>query len=90
MDWPDTIPLEIPPQLDWDIEQNIPVLPIRREINLSEIPQLESDTDEEEEGQFEDLQTYLTIITPTKRVRTSTRNTEKNNWTWTTIGSTRK
>ena len=28
--------------------------------NLSEIPQLESDIDEEEEGQFEDLQTYLT------------------------------
>ena len=60
MDWLDAIPVEIPPQLDQDITQNIPVLPIRCESNLSEIPQLESNTDEEEEGQFEDLQTYLT------------------------------
>ena len=60
MDWPDTIPVKIPPQLDQDNEQNIPVLPIRHETNLSDIPKLESDIDEEEEGQFEDLQTYLT------------------------------
>ena len=60
VDWPDAIPVEIPPQLDQDIEQNIPVLPIRCETKLSEIPQLESNIDEEEEGQFEDLQTYLT------------------------------
>ena len=53
MDWPDVIP-------DQDNEHNIPVLPTRCETNLSEIPQLESDIDEEEEGQFEDLQTYLT------------------------------
>ena len=59
VDWPDTIPVEILPQLDQDIEQNIPVLPTRREINHIEIPQLESNF-EEEEGQFEDLQTYLT------------------------------
>ena len=60
MDWLDTIPVKILPQPDQDNEQNIPVLPIRHETNLSEIPQLESDIDEEEEGQFEDLQTYLT------------------------------
>ena len=60
MDWPDTIPVEIPPQLDQDNEHNIPVLPPRHKINISEIPQLKSDIDEEEEGQFEDLQTYLT------------------------------
>ena len=60
VDWPDAIPVEIPPQPDQDIKQNIPVLPIRCETNLSEIPQLKSDIDEEEEGQFEDLQTYLT------------------------------
>ena len=60
VDWLDTIPVEILPQPDQDNEQNIPVLPIRRGTNLSEIPQLESDIDEEEEGQFEDLQTYLT------------------------------
>ena len=60
MDWPDTIPVEIPRQPDLADEHNIPVLPPRPEINISEIPQLESDIDEEEEGQFEDLQTYLT------------------------------
>ena len=59
MDWLDVIPVKIPPQLDQDIEQNIPVLPTRHETNSIEIPQLESDLDEEE-GKFEDLQTYLT------------------------------
>ena len=59
MDWLDAIPVEILPQPDQDSEQNVPVVPTRREINHNEIPQLESDLDEEE-GQFEDLQTYLT------------------------------
>ena len=59
MDWPDAIPVKIPAQPDQDIEQNIPVLPTKWETNLVEIPQLESDVDEEE-GQFEDSQTYLT------------------------------
>ena len=58
VDWLDVIPVEIPPQPDQDIEQNIPVLPTRHETSLIEIPQLESDLEEEE--QFEDLQTYLT------------------------------
>ena len=38
VDWPDAIPVEIPPQPDRDIEQNIPALPTRREINHIEIP----------------------------------------------------
>ena len=59
MDWLDAIPVKIPPQPDQDIEQNIQVVPARHEINHKEIPQLESDLDKEE-GQFEDLQTYLT------------------------------
>ena len=58
VDWPDAIPVKIPPQPDQDIKQNIPVLPTRRETNHNEIPQLESNLDQE--GQFEDLQTYLT------------------------------
>ena len=53
------MPVEILPQPDQDIEQNIPVLPTRCETNHIEIPQLDSDL-AEEEGQFEDLQTYLT------------------------------
>ena len=60
VDWPDVIPVEILPQPDQDTKQNIPVLPIRHETNFSEIPQLKNDIDKEEEGQFEDLQTYLT------------------------------
>ena len=61
MDWLDTIPVEIPPQPDQDDEHKVPVLPTTCETNLSETPQLESNIDEEEEeGQFEDLQTYLT------------------------------
>ena len=59
VDWPDTVPVEIPPQLDQDNNHNIRVPPTPHETNFSEIPQLESDIDEEE-GQFEDLQTYLT------------------------------
>ena len=59
VNWLAMIPVKIPPQPDQDIEHNIPVLPTRREINHIEIPQLESDF-KEEEGQFEDLQTYLT------------------------------
>ena len=59
VDWPDAIPVKILPQPDQDIKQNILVLPTRHETNHTEIPQLESNL-EEEEGQFEDLQTYLT------------------------------
>ena len=60
VDWLDAIPVEIPPQPDQDNKHNIPVLPTTHETNLSEISHLESDIKEEEEGQFEDLQTYLT------------------------------
>ena len=59
VDWPEAIPVEILPQLDQDNEQNIPILPTRCETNLIDIPQLESNLEEEEE-QFEDLQNYLT------------------------------
>ena len=58
VDWLVVIPVKILPQPDWDIEQNIPALPTRREINHIEIPQLESNLEQEE--QFKDLQTYLT------------------------------
>ena len=58
IDWPDMIPVEILPQSDQDIEQSIPELPTRRKTDQIEIPQLESNLEEEE--QSEDLQTYLT------------------------------
>ena len=58
VDWPDTVPVEIPPQSAQDNDYNISVVSTRPETNYSEIPQLESDVDKEE-GQFEDIQTYL-------------------------------
>ena len=57
VDWPDAIPVEILPQPDQNIEQNITTLPTQYEIDQAEIPQLETDPEEE---QSQDLQTYLT------------------------------
>ena len=57
VDWLDMIPVEIPPQPDQNIKQNISTLPIQHEIDQAEIPQLEADPEEEK---FQDLQTYLT------------------------------
>ena len=59
MDWLDAIPVEIPPQSVLDNDYNISVVSTRPEINYSDIPELESASNEEEEGQFEDIQTYL-------------------------------
>ena len=50
--------MEIRPQPDQDIEQNIFTVPTRCETDQIEIPQLQ--TDPEEEQQSQDLQTYLT------------------------------
>ena len=52
------IPVEIPPQPDQDIKQNIPIVTTRHETDQIEIPQLETNPKEEEH--FQDLQTYLT------------------------------
>ena len=57
IDWLDTIPVEIPPQPDQNIDQNISTPPTRCEIDQAEIPQLETDS---EKDQLQDLQTYLT------------------------------
>ena len=57
VDWLDAILVEIPPQPNQNIKQNISTLPIQCEIDQAEIPQLEDDT---EEVQSQDLQTYLT------------------------------
>ena len=58
VDWPDVIPVEIPPQPDKDIKQNIPTVPTQCETAWIEILQLETNPKEEEQSQ--DLQTYLT------------------------------
>ena len=57
VDWLDTISVEILPQPDQNIDQNISTPPTRCEIDQAEIPQLETDS---EEDQLQDLQTYLT------------------------------
>ena len=59
VDWLDAVPVEIPPQSAQDNDYNISVVSTRSEINYSEIPELESDSNKEEEGQFEDIQTHL-------------------------------
>ena len=59
LDWPDTVPVEIPPQSAQDNDYNISVVSTQPETNYSDIPELESASKEEEEGQFEDIQTYL-------------------------------
>ena len=59
VDWPDTVPVKIPPQSAQDNNYNISVVSTQSETNYSEIPELESESNEEEEGQFEDIQTYL-------------------------------
>ena len=59
VDWLDAVPVEIPPQPTQDNDHNITTSPTRHKTNYSEIPPLETDIDEEEEGQFEDIQTYL-------------------------------
>ena len=59
VDWPDAIPVEIPPQSVQDNNYNISVVSTRPEINYNDIPELEIASNKEEEGQFEDIQTYL-------------------------------
>ena len=58
-DWLDAVPVEILLQSAQDNDYNIPVVSTQPETNYSEIPPLESDSNKEQEGQFEDIQTYL-------------------------------
>ena len=56
VDWPDAIPVEIPPQHDQQIEQNILTEPTHRYLGPVEIPQLKDNSEGE---QYKDLETYL-------------------------------
>ena len=56
VDWTDTIPVDIPPQHNQQIEQNIPTQPTHRNLGPAEIPQLEDNSEGE---QYQDLETYL-------------------------------
>ena len=52
VDWPDAIPVEIPPQPDQQIEQSIPTQLTHRNLEPAEIPQLEKNSEGE---QYQDL-----------------------------------
>ena len=56
MDWPDPIPVEIPPQHNQQIEQSIPAQLTHRNLGPAEIPQLKDNSEDE---QHQDLETYL-------------------------------
>ena len=57
VDWPDAIPVEIPPQHDQQIEQSIPTQLTYQNLGPAKIPQLEDNSEGE---QYQDLETYLT------------------------------
>ena len=48
VDWPDAIPVEIPPQHDQQIEQDILTLPTHWNLGPAEIPQLEDNSEGEQ------------------------------------------
>ena len=56
IDWPDAIPVEIPPQRDQQNDQRINIQLTHRNSEPVEIPQLEENSDEE---QHQDLDSYL-------------------------------
>ena len=55
-DWPDMIPVEIPPQYNQQNEQSIPTELTYLNLGPAEIPQLEDNSEGE---QYQDLETYL-------------------------------
>ena len=56
VDWPNAIPVEIPPQYDQQNKQSIPTEPTHSNLGSAEIPQLEDNSEGE---QYQDLETYL-------------------------------
>ena len=56
VDWPDAIPVGIPPQHNQQIEQSIPTQPTHQNLGPAEILQLEDNSEGE---QYQDLETYL-------------------------------
>ena len=55
-DWPDAIPVEIPPQIDQPKDQEIDRQQTKSNSNKAEIPNLEENSEEE---QYVDLDSYL-------------------------------
>ena len=56
VDWPDVMPVEIPPQYDQQNEQSIPTEPTYPNLESVEIPKLKDNSEGE---QYQDLETYL-------------------------------
>ena len=78
VDWPDVIPVEILPQPNQDIEQDIPTVTTRHETDQIEIPQLE--TDPKKKNISRTYRHICPITTPMKKARTFVRNIEKGYW----------
>ena len=57
VDWPDVIPVKIPPQPDQKIKQSIPTQLTHQNLEPAKIPQPEENSEGE---QYQDLETYLT------------------------------
>ena len=79
VDWPDAIPVEIPPQHDQQIEQYIPTQPTHRNLGPAEIPQLEDNSEGE---QYQDLETYLSHHNTLKQVSASAEITDQDYLHW--------
>ena len=58
VDWPDAIPVEIPPQSNQQNDQSITIQLMRHNPESVKIPQLEENLEEE---QYQDLETYNTF-----------------------------
>ena len=56
VDWPDMIPVEIPPQYNQQDKQSIPTKPTYLNLGPAEIPQLKDNSEGE---QYQDLEMYL-------------------------------
>ena len=79
LDWPDTIPVEIPPQHDQQIEQIILTLLTHRNLGLAKIPQLKDNSEGEK---YQDLETYLATTICLKQVSASAETTDQDYLHW--------
>ena len=77
--WPDAILVEIPPQHDQQIKQNILTQPIHHHLGPFKIPQLE---DNSEGKQYQDLETYLSHHNNLKQVSTFAETTDQDYFHW--------
>ena len=79
VDWPDMIPVKIPPQYHQQNEQSIPTELTHLNLDSAEIPQLKDNSEGE---QYQDLETYLATITRLRQASASTETTDQDYLHW--------